>query len=840
MMIVRFYYTNKKYTRFYKNKGPFSMKVLLSWIFDHISSHKMHDFNVHELIKSLKGMPAEIEHVEEVVTNWDDFSIGKVQEIIEKDDISMIVLESAEWRKKITIPARSVDYKTPTEGNERVGCYFLIKRPHKSYKPSFGDAYIWASLTDVGSTKHGLVPELVCSQADFSGAWKKNMPAQDYILSIDNKSITNRPDLWSHRGIAREMCALLGFDIIPEEHLIHSLPIQHYATKTDASAAYSVSIESPICNRFAGLELALNKTSHPDHIPGSLLWMATRLARVDTRARNLMVDLTNYVMFDFGQPMHAFDAEKIHNKTIIVRPAIAGEALSVLDDTKLELTSHDCVVADDRHALSLAGIIGGSKSAVQEHTHKLFLEAAHFDGTAIRLSSAHHKKRTESSVRFEKVLDPYNNTAALMRYVKLLDAADIDYTVTTPIISLGTLAPERVITVEYKFITDRLGIALPPHRVESLLRKLGFGVTIAEGARGSVYTLLVPSWRAGKDITLKEDIIEEVGRCFGYDEIHPILPTRNMVPQDYSAVYLRRVIKQHWAYTLNMREVYNYALYDEQFLHRVGLNIPAPIAIKNPVSENARRLITSLVPHLLKNVEQNCAHEQTLRFFEWGRIWLYDQAQSSDEMKGVIERTVSAGVAYSAHGQIDFYEEKVGIQKLFSMLGLLVEWRPIKDLKTYALWMNPQQTAELVCQEKVIGYAGMVAPDLVRALNPIAGEHGNAFACGLFIDVITSIQPEEPQFTEPSKYQSVDLDISMLVPLSVTVASLEDILARTDARIKDVFLLDVFENPAWKDKRSITMRCHIQDEEKTMTKHEIEEIQAALHAAIQQQGIQVR
>lgn len=816
------------------------MKLSLAWIFDHIASHKMRDIDVHDFVKSLSGMPAEIDHIQEINVAWDDFSIGKVQGISDTG-IRLIELESLEWRKKIVIQEHSLHDTSLASGDKKIGGYFLIKRRNKKAGVEalgLGE-YEWAALTDLGSIKYGLVPGLHCTEEDFAGAWKKRMPSKDYILHIDNKSITNRPDLWSHRGMAREICALLGYELVPEEHLLHSLPIQHYATKTDASAAYSIALESDVCDRFAGLEMSCSQKN--GQVPPSLVWMTARLACVDTRARNLIVDATNYVMFDIGQPMHAFDAEKIHNKTIRVRPAVAGEKLAMLDDTTVELTPADCVVADDRRALSFAGIIGGVESAIQPTTTKIFLESAHFAGTAIRLSSAHHKKRTESSIRFEKVLDPHNNTTALLRYVKLLDDAGINYSISTPIISVGNLAPERVITVEYKFLVDRLGISLSPARVEELLRRLGFGVTVAEGARGTVYTLIVPTWRAGKDITIKEDIIEEIGRCFGYSDIHPVLPSRVMMPQDYRYVYMRRMIKQHWAFALNMREVCNYPLYDDQFLNRIGLVIPTAFELKNPVSEHVRRMVTSLVPHLLKDIEQNCANEETLRFFEWGRIWLYNKEHAADdEMKGIIERVVTAGIAYSAHGKIDFYEEKVGIQKLFSMLGLLVEWRPIKDLKNYAVWMNPLQTAELVCQDTIIGYAGMVASEFVVAVNPSAGQQGNAFACGLFIDVIRSLKPMEHHFREPSKYQPVNLDISMLVPLSVTVAMLEELLAHVDVRIKDILLLDVFENPAWKDQRSITMRCHIQDDEKTLTKLEIEEIQHALHAAVQKHGVQVR
>lgn len=781
------------------------MKLSLAWVFDHIKTRRVHDYNVYDLLKLLRASPAEVDQVHEINMTWDDISLVKVLE----QSSSQVVVESFEWGKKITLAWRP---------DVRVGAYFLVKIEHGAYR--------WTTLVDLGAEKDGLVSELWCEEQYLAGDWKQQCEAKDYILEIDNKSITNRPDMWCHRGFAREMAAILGLELVSEDLLVTTLPIQHYTQKSGDSAAYHIALDSKTCDRFAGIEVTPHSKNNEALMP-SLPWMAVRLARVDTRSRNLYVDLTNYVMFDFGQPMHAFDAAKISNKTIIVRQANAGEKLALLDDTTVELTPQDCVVADSTHALALAGIMGGSASSVQRTTNKLFLESAHFDPTALRLTGARHKKRTESSLRFEKSLDPHGNTTAILRYLKLLDDAGATYTTTGSIISVGPLAPTHTIVVEQRFIMDRLGTAVLSDQIETILKRLGFGLQVGESPRGgSLYTLTVPTWRATKDILIKEDIVEEVGRCVGYTTINPILPLRSMAPQDHSAVYYKRSVKQQFAYSMDCREVWNYALYDEQFLQKIAYEIQQAPSVKNPVSEHWRRLVTSLVPHLIKNIANNCANEDRLRFFEWARVWRLEGNNA------VNERVACAAVFYERNNSINFYECKALVQQLFDLLDLLVEWR--KPTNGVQPWMNPHQTAELVCQNQVIGYAGMVADSFETVAL------GNAFAVELDMSALMALKPFEHRFEEPAKYQPVDLDISMLVPLTITVGDLEETLAHVDARIKDIILMDVFEKEEWKDQRSITLRCRIQDDEKTMTKDDIDHIQKALSAAVSKRGVQVR
>lgn len=780
------------------------MKLSLAWIFDHIVSGKSRTLpDIQQIIRSFSSTPAEIDHFYEFSFNLQDFSLVQVLDITDSD----ITVECFEWRKKIVLSSSK---------NIAKGGLYLIKKENRDYR--------WATMNDFGAHKDGLFPEVYCTEQERAGDWKKNVETHDYILEIDNISITNRPDMWNHRGCARELSVTLGMKMVPEEHLVVALPIHHYVQRSlhDRPNSYTMEIESGApCSRFAGIEL-----SQVSVFPSSI-YHALRLARLEVRSHNLAVDLTNYVMLDIGNPMHVFDANKIHDKTIMVRYAHKGEKLLLLDNTVIELTTQDCIIADNKEVLSLAGISGGKTSGVQEPT-TFFLEAAHFDPIAIRKTAARHKKRTESSIRFEKNLDPHGNTTAIMRYIKLLDDMGITYTTPGFIISLGSFPAERTISVEHRFIVDRLGINVLPGRVEEILRALGFGIIVTDGMRGGIYQVMVPTWRA-KDIIIKEDIVEEVGRFIGYNNINPVIPVRAMVPQDQSAVFFQRTVKQQCAFALHMREVANYALYDEQFLYMLALDPHDAPPLKNPLSEHWRRLVTSLVPHLLKNVAINAANEDALRFFEWAHIWKQEQDK-------VLEYTSCAGIFYDRYGKFDFYDGKTELQSLFQLLDLLVEWR---KTATVQAWMNDYQTAALVCQDMVIGYAGMVADAIVTKAVPHT-PHAKIFTFELNMDAIRKLHHLEKKYEEPSKYQSVSLDISMLAPYTVTVGMLEDALARSDARIHNVVLLDSFDKPEWENSRSLTFRCVVQDSECTMTKEDIDQVQAEMQTAVKKHGVEIR
>lgn len=780
------------------------MKLSLNWIFEHINA-KREDYDVNDLVEKINLTTAEIEDFKKINIDWKSFSIAKIEEKEFKKGSKEVVLKSFEWKKVIKLRLRMDLYREVA---------YLIKRESKGYR--------WATLNDLGASKEGFVPPLSIKENELKGGWKDQLENEDYILELDNKSLTNRPDLWGHRGFAREVAAIIKKSLIDEESILASKPVRNFARKIDSKVDYLIDISnSKVCNRFAGIEI-----SQVSHIP-SLLWMVNRLSKVDTRAIDFFVDLTNYVMWDLGHPMHAFDVDKFSKKSIIVREAKKGEKLKLLDDETVKLTSEDCVITDGKKVLSVAGIMGGAESAISRKTKKIFLEAAHFGATAIRRSSARIKKRSESSLRFEKWLDPNQNVNAILRFLKLLDDSEVKYSSQGAILSVGLLEKEKTIKIAHQKILDCIGTSITPKEVQEILSNLGFGIEVEDEKSGISYKITVPTYRGSKDVTIKEDIIEEVARFFGYSNIPLRFPSRAMVPFENLLSVRRRAIKNHCSYAMDMREVSNYALYDETFLKKISFKPEKSPILQNPLSENWQRTVTSLAPHLIKNVLENCSNESKLRFFELNKIW------KGSGKKNLKEQNSLAGVFFEQDAELNFYDCKMELQSLFDSLRLEIEWKNFDA--SFFPWLDQFKSAELFVGKEQIGYAGYASEKFLSGIFK-----GSLFLFELNADFLLNYEAKTPSFKVLPKYQAVSLDISMFVPAKVTVEELEKALVKSDPRVEEVFLIDIFEKKEWGDLRSVTIRSIMRDRKKTLTGNEIEKIQEALQKVVLELGVKLR
>lgn len=774
------------------------MKLSLSWIFDHINSDwRYHD--VATLVQQLNLSTAEIEHYEKITFNPDLFTLVTYQE--SRTDKHAFVF-SPELNKEFFMPQRT---------DLVVGNHYLLALEQGNYR--------WATLADFHNTKDGLLPAFNVPKNQLQGDWKETIETEDYILHLENKSITHRPDLWGHRGFAREIAALLNLSLHPEDHFLVLKPIKHYETKSPRLPTQKISLEikTPACKRLAALYI------DNTNCPPSSITMAQRLCRIDARPLNFIVDATNYVMFDSGQPMHAFDATAFPSQTLIANTARAGDKLTLLDNETITLSAHDIIISDGEKPVSLAGITGGKESSIWPTTKAIIIEAANFDAATIRKTAARIKKRTEASARFEKSLDPHQNTQALLRFLKLMDDAELPYTAAEAIISLGPLVSEQTITISHDFITKRLGISLTPEVIMHNLASIGFGIQVDKSL---TYHVTVPTYRGSKDTVLKEDIVEEVGRLVGYTNFPQQLPQRAMKPFSIIPLQRMRLLKHHAAYAMALHEVYNYALYDEEFLQRLKWQPEGAASLINPLSSHWQRLVTSLIPHLIKNVYQNQAvHEEALQFFEVARTWHL----ATDK---VVEEKKVAGILFHKKSY-DFYAGKAALISLFNALSVFVSWQ--KQIKPIGPWFNAHQTAQLVDENlKVIGYAGMLDTTFAPILE------GKAFIFELDAAYLTEQLPQQSAYEPLPKYPPVYLDISMLAPLSVSVADLENTIVQTDMRIRDIQLIDFYQKEEWHDKHSITLRLVIIDDEKTLTKEEIDTVWNDIVSSVQQKGATVR
>ncbi|OGB97619.1 phenylalanine--tRNA ligase subunit beta [candidate division TM6 bacterium RIFCSPHIGHO2_12_FULL_36_22] len=773
------------------------MKLSMAWIFEHIGAD-LKTVDVPALIEKFNRTTAEIESYEKVSVDLNNYALAQVQSI----DANCIVLLCPENHQEFVLPLRN---------DAKKGRWYLVKKDRATYR--------WVQPTDFGKDKEGLLPEFHVDSHLADGGWKKQIDVEDYILDIDNKSITNRPDLWCHRGFAREFAAILNVPFEPLDKYIKKVDIDQHESKAQGES-FSIEINTPECRRFAGL--------YVDQVlyrPSSL-WMGLRLLRVGVSAISFYVDITNYVMLDISEPMHAFDAGLLSSRSMGVRMASNNEKFLLLDDTELNLTDQDMVVTDGDKIVSLAGIMGGKETAISNRTHSLFFEAANFDATTIRRSATRHKIRTESSMRFEKSLDLNQNIIAIERALKLMDDERIEYRSNNKILSVGAPAHPSHVKVTHDFIEKRLGVKIDSGFIEGILTKLQFGVVANKSDNKITYEITIPTFRATKDINLQEDIVEEIGRFWGYEKIPYILPTRQMSPSDNTMVTRKQDIKNHMAFALQMREVNNYPVYDESWLSQLKYKPSDGVQLRNPLSENAQQMATSLIPHMLRNIEQNKVHYNELRFFELGRRWWMSGLEPN-------EQKTLAGLFWSKEKTLDFYQIKDELNSLFMLLHLPIKW--VKAQGNLAPWYSQHQTAFLMHDNKTIGIAGIAKSEFLAHIT-----EGTAFIVELNADFLLSYTAPTMKYTPLSKYPYVWLDVSLLSPIVQTVDDLEKTIKNADNHIYKVELKDSFRKKEWHDKQALTIRFYIRDQSKTLNKQDIDAVYDRVVQAVQKRGVEVR
>lgn len=767
------------------------MKVSLAWIFEHIVG-SVDDVNLPDLIARFNESVAEIEHFYTWSCDAQQFFLVSVLEI-KKTEIKV-----QELNKKIT-------YTLPLREDVAVGDHLLLCR-------KAAENNSWARMSDCGSSKESLLPAI----DPKSFIWPKVM--RDTILEIDNKSITHRPDLWSHRGLAREIAALLDLQMTNPNTLFADLPVTREVpgSRILKQGNPVLIIDAPkACRRLAAGYLSA--AWQP-----SLLPVVLRLCRVDARPIDALVDFTNYAMFDYGQPMHAFDADCITDGTLIARYAQAGEKLPVLDGSVLELHPEDLVLADTNTVLSLTGVMGGRNSSVSRATKRLCLEAGSFEPSTIRHTVTRYAKRTEASMRFEKNLDPEQPTQVLKRYVALLAQYGIPYDGNVQLVECGTPVKPIQILVAHQQIEAGLGITIAPEKVIDILTSLGFrAVKTSEN-----YEFTVPSWRATKDIRIPEDIIEEIGRFIGYKNIPLKLPTMTRRPSVAQTTYRIRALKQYCASALRMHEISSYAFYDEAWLNHLRWQPAATLEALNPVSGNWKRLVTSLIPALLKAVHENAEGISDIRYFEVGRSRL--------DLSPVVEQKQLAGVIYTRDTHTDFYTLKEYVTELCGQVGISVAWHAVTE--PLAPWYDPYRVAHCVYNDVIIGTVGVLADSFKDRIV----QTGFVGIFELNMTALLAIELPPVQYKALPKYPDIVRDISVLISTAVPAADIARKIQIIDKRISSVEIVDFFKRPEWHDRISLSFRYIIRDATRTLMTAEADALSAKIEHMLIQSGGEIR
>ena len=629
----------------------------------------------------------------------------------------------------------------------------------------------------------------------------------DSIVEIDNKSITHRPDLWGHFGMAREVAAILRHplrdpvkpSLIPGEPAPIPSPIK-------------VAIEDlDLCPRYSALVFD-NVTVQP-----SPLWLQYRLTAIGLNPINNIVDMTNFIMSELAQPMHAFDRDLLHGDTIFVRRAHEGEYFLALNEQDFTLHPSNLVIADAKGAVALAGVIGGMDSAIADSTTRIVLESACFNASSVRRTSAALKLRTDASMRFEKSQDPANTVRGLARAVELLQELSPGIRLVGGLADRSKLIPPPPpILLPMAWLVRKLGKNVSPEVVRDILERLAFGVsTHAPG----VFSVTVPSWRATKDVSVKDDLVEEVGRMIGYDSIEPRPPAvlTTVPPANEERAFNRRVraVFADQGFT----EVYNYSFVAEADARAFGMEPAEHVTVANPIAPNQSLLRMSLLPELRGNVLENAKHFDAFRLFEIGRE-IHKQPQGLPR-----EIPHLAAAIYSKDGDGRLFEMKRAAECL--MPG--AETRPCAA-KPYE---HPARAAE-------IHWNGAVAGRLFE-LHPSLAE-GRTAMLDLDLTLVQAATPKEKRYTPIRRYPSSAFDLSVVARERELAGDLRGKLAALAGPLLESieYQRQYAGPPLAEGTKSVSFRLTVGSPERTLSSEEVGEIRARLIDGMRAHGYDLR
>ncbi len=602
----------------------------------------------------------------------------------------------------------------------------------------------------------------------------------------------NRPDCLSLIGVAREIRAETGNAL--------KLPVVDVQqNETDIRSLTSVTIDAPdLCPRYAARVIQGVKVGE------SPAWLQRRLESVDIGVINNIVDVTNFVLMEYGQPLHAFDYHKLTENRIIVRRATDGERLTTLDETDRELRADMLVIADAEKPVALAGIMGGYDSEITETTRDVLLESAYFSPSSIRVTTKALGMSTEASYRFERGADPGVVLAALDRAAQLIaeltggtvckGGVDV-YPGEKPLTQIK-LRPDRV-----NFV---LGTEIERSELEQLIIRLGFDIA----ASGDSYQITVPTFRS--DITREIDLIEEIARVYGYDNIPTALPKGDIpVPAPNPKVEVRKRIKR-FLLAAGMMEAVNYSFTDPSCFEKIRLPSDSPLRgtlrLQNPLSPEMSVLRTTLIPGLLENTQHNRNHQiNTISLFEIGNVFVRDGNQEEPErIAGVIAGQVGDGVYGNLYRDPDFFDIKGLVVGMLEVCGITEYTLQQTDLPTF----HPGRNADVLLADTPIGTFGEAHPEVLKNYDlPY-----KAYLFEFDLEVLVSATVFSRSFEPISIYPKVERDLAIVVDKDILSDMPMALIYTTGGKlVESVRLFDVYEGqqvPEGKKSLAYTIVYH--------------------------------
>ena len=641
----------------------------------------------------------------------------------------------------------------------------------------------------------------------------------DAVFHIDNKSLTNRPDLWSHYGMARELAALYGCDL---------KPFSLYGNIGDFSVPGDLSIElkaGDLCPRYIGAVIdGITVAESPQ-------WLREALVSAGIAPINNIVDITNYVLVEVGQPLHAFDADLLGKPSrIVVRKAKKGEVVTTLDGVSRKLDDNVLVVADSVKPIAVAGIMGGAETGVQDGTHAIVLESANFSAPQVRRASQFLNLKTESSIRFEKALHPWLAEIGMRRALQLIHELVPGARVLGVRDEGHFIDKERVIDIDHRFITRKIGQHIDQKRIISILEGLGF---LVSSNQDDISSVTVPWWRSTGDITIPEDLIEEIARMYGYDNLKPQEQRSLLRAAHYQIEFeMEKRLKEVLALGCGMHEVLNYPWSDAAMNKVLGTG-DGDWAMVNPPAPEYAYLQTTLAPNIMKNVRDNVRFFDSFALFECARVFRQGVQEFHGKDELPLQPKMVAGVAVGRDKKV-FARLKGIIEEILSVFRCEhIEYLPDAQKS----FLEPESDMRIKVSGSEIGYMGLVDQGVRNTLD--CSKKQVAFFELDYVALIGGRTFLAPQPLSPiPKYPPILRDISYFVPNGVNADSVQKmILGAASGKLRRHEFFDIYVKDG---NKSMSSHLVFQSDETTLTDKEIDLEVGEITEVLQKKGFKIR
>ena len=794
------------------------MKVSLNWIRDYVQLPA--DADLKKLAYDLTMSTVEVEDTIELAKQFDHMVVGVINTIEQHPNadklrvcmtdiggrVESIVCGGSNLREgmKVAVALPGSVCRWHGEG-EPVEIKKSKLRGVDSYGMICGAVEI--GLADLFPTKEEAhILDLSDFDAPAGTPLADALDLNDIILEIDNKSMTNRPDLWGHYGIAREIAAL--YDLPMKE-------FPRFDRNVANTSGFHVTVEdAERCPRYLSAQIeGLSVKPAPYQ-------MQSRIWKVGMRPINALVDITNYVMLATGQPTHAFDSDHIAGH-VIVRRAGEGEKLLLLNGKELALSGDDLVIADDAGVVGLAGVMGGAKDSILPETDKVILEVANFDAKGIRRTALRYDNRTEASARYEKAIDPERCDQAFDLSMQLLGQLYPEMKVTGLVDEYPQHLKQAEIDVPLSWLERRLGKRLPPEEIRHKMELLGYGISFS----GDNMHVVVPTWRSTGDVSIQADIMEEVARMYGYEnfEAEPITTTFdgaiNQLDKD-----LERRIKEYLAIRCGMQEIFTYPWMEESYVNAVLQSTEGILSLSTPPSPAERFVRSSLLPNLCKAVVKNERYFDEFSIFETAQVFRDENYTSPYDPREKLpsqRKNVAGAFATTDKDITALFRKAKGVVE---MMARYVHMETLTFRQTEKpVWADNVVWLNICRGEEKVGDLALLSKKVSMACGI---KNLNVMLFQLDQDSLVPLKSRTNTFTHMAEYPMTDYDISLLLDGSV---QWKDVL-QTVGGIKSELLhgasfVDEYRGkqvPA--GKKSLTLRLSIGSKEKTLTSSEIEEV----------------